>query len=276
MTSPDPWSLTGGLARECRHGHASARASANVRLVCARLFDAVLRVREQKNPPKKQMIDKSCMPPAIPRKILSCLHSWYTHSSSSVCALWVNTHVKTRCRNIFWSPMLGDAWNTLSFTFPSLSVLQTNHTLLSSGILFISRPHYPVTFRCFSSVPLALPTPASSPSLLLFLSAHGESALVLLPPSRPPSLPSLCLCHRLRVRNQIKLLPSADTHVPTVSRPCSGMHISSLPSLPSFLRPTVAPPPPCSAHSRHLSSAYLSLSPLLLLPSHKSSRHIFL
>lgn len=80
------------------------------------------------------------------------------------------------------------------------------------------------------------------------------------PPSLLPSLFSFCLCHHLHVRNQIKLLPSTDTHMHAVSRPCWGMCISSPPpsSFPPQFR-TFSPPPSCSAHYLHLSSACLSL-----------------
>lgn len=217
------------------------------------------------------MIDKSWMPPAIPRKILSCPRS-HTHTSLLPCArLWVNTHVETRCKTILWSPTLGNTWNTLSpshFT-PSLSSRQITPLWATASFSFPALIIPSLLLGPPSLLnPPPLPPPSSSPSRLLFLSAHGESALVLHPPSHPLPL-SLRLCHRLRVRNQIKLLPSADTHVPTVSRPCSGMYISSLPSLLPVLLPPALP----YIHSCTSSFMLSPLSsPLLCLPVFVSSR----
>lgn len=54
--------------------------------------------------------------------------------------------------------------------------------------------------------------------LLLFSSALGESALAFLlrPLSLLPSVLYVCLCHHLCVRNQMKLLLSADTRTCTL------------------------------------------------------------
>lgn len=124
----------------------------------------------------------------------------------------VTTHVKT-CKNIFYSLTSGNIHLLfISFTFIPFSLLQTNQTLLTRAILFISCSHYLVTsllsvvllplfISGFSLSPRSLFFSTSllthSASLLLFLSSPRESAFAFflssLPTSYIPSSVSLSL-----------------------------------------------------------------------------------
>lgn len=99
--------------------------------------------------------------------------------------------------------------------------------------------------RHFPSFLLPPLTPFPPFLLILFLPpfppALGESALVFLlrPLSLPPSVLYVCLCHHLCVRNQMKLLLSAVTHIHTHAR-CVMPLLRNLHCVPS-LTPLFAP-----------------------------------
>lgn len=144
-------------------------------------FDPMLR--------KEQMIGKSCVPPL------------------------------DTSRNMYTQMCGGGNEYTRKNTF----CLSFQDNCFTQAIIFISYLHYPITFLHFFFALSTLVLPFLLVLfLLLFPSALGESAPAFL--SRPlfllPSVLSVCLCHHLCVRNQIKFLLSVDTHMHAVSCPC--------------------------------------------------------
>lgn len=123
------------------------------------------------------------LPPSIPTKILSSLPCTNIHT-----ILGCVTVSEFTCRNMqeyfLFSNVGKYVMNPLSFTFNSLPFLlekshPCNHRRPFHFLLLLSR-HFPLLLLR-SLAPLL----TYSPSLLLFLSAHGESALALLPSLRP-------------------------------------------------------------------------------------------
>lgn len=139
---------------------------------------------------------------------------------------------------------------SLFFTFSFLSFLETVHNHLPPGIISILYIHYPITFLHFFCLLSRLSLHSYSFSFFFYfrqrlVSQLQWSSTLSLPPTFCPL--SLCLCHHLCVRNQMKLLPSAATHMQAVSCPHWGIYITSPPSLPSFLhRSFVCSPPTAS------------------------------
>lgn len=208
---------------------------------------------------KEQMIGTSCMwPAAILRKcvVMCVIMSEYT--------CW-------DMREYLLSFVGKCVFHSLFFPFHSLSPLLSNHTLLIKDVLFISWSHYPVTFLYFSDPTLRFFTPPSySFSFTSSTSVNTWWVSSHFPPALLPSRFSFCLCHHLHVRNQIKLLPSTDTHMHAVSRPCWGMCISSPPPQPFLLSSTVPHFFTSSFMLSPLSSPLFRLPQSLSIPLHLS------
>lgn len=132
----------------------------------------------------------------------------------------MDTHADTR-KNIFLLRKNADAFSLFHFSFPFIPG--------DSSQPFTPRRHFHFIHSLSHHAPSFLLSPLTPfPPfllilfLLLFPSALGESALVVLhslslPPTFCPL--SLCLCHHLCVRNQMKLLLSAATRMQAVSCP---------------------------------------------------------
>lgn len=132
----------------------------------------------------------------------------------------MNTHAETR-KNIFF---LWKNYDTLSlFHFSSPFIPQDKSQLFNPRHHFHfiwSLSHHFPSFL----VPTLTPSPHSySFSFFFYFRQHLVSQLqcssCTFSPSYFLSFMS-CLCHHLCIRNQIKLLLSADTHMHAVSCPC--------------------------------------------------------